>query len=102
MQLAVNVVDARLFSWNKFTKTGVAEHSDLHNVRITPLYDDACDVGFAVRNRETGVLTRWTVSHEVYDGTEDNELVATVFSPAPETLRACPALVGYTIHLLND
>lgn len=44
---------ASQFTWNG--NHGVAEASDLGNFSLQPIYDDACDEGFAVVSDRTGM-----------------------------------------------
>ena len=101
MLLNVVQINSSLFSHFPKTKRLVAEISDIHVSRFDRLYDDAADVGFAIRNEKTGNVTRWTLSNEVRDNVE-NELVAFNLVPTPESIRAQPILKGYTMTLLND
>lgn len=100
MLLNVVQVNSSLFSHFPKTKRLVADLSDIQVKRFQQLYDDACDVGFALRNEKTGNVTRWSVSDEVRDN--ENELVAYTLFPTPESVRAQPVLQGYSITLLND
>lgn len=79
----------------------VSEHSDMGNMPLlSPLYDDACDVGFASLNTQTGVLIRWFWSEDKRD--EEGELQVQVFKPCPESIQKVPALEGWVFHVLND
>ena len=101
MQLNVTQVNSALFTHNPKAKTLVAELSDLMITKFFPLYDDAADVGFAIRNPKTGNVTRWAVSNEIRDNVE-NELLGYKLVPTPESVRAQPVMKGYTMTLLND
>jgi hypothetical protein len=100
MLLNVVQINSSLFTHFRATKRLVSEISDtgLHNFQ--QLYDDAADVGFAIRNSKTGNVTRWALQDWVCDG--ENEVIEWAFVPTPESLRADPTLSGYTITLLND
>jgi len=82
-------------------KTLVTEHSDMGNMPLlSQLYDDACDVGFASLNSQTGVLIRWHLKEERKDA--EGELAVTIFGPCSESVHKVPALEGWTFHVLND
>lgn len=88
------------FSVSLEDKSLVTEHSDLgRNVQILQrLYDDACDVGIAIRGR-IGV-TYWYMHEEERDN--EGDLQVTIYKPCPETLHKYPLLKGWTVHILND
>ncbi len=88
-------------SVNSNSKTLVAEHSDMGRMPLfSPLYDDACDVGIALHNTQTGVTTRWHLLEEKKDN--EGDLQVTIFAPCHETLRMHRNLQGWTLHVLND
>lgn len=103
MQLHLSSINVAKFTCTAASKLFVAEHSDLKGEASLQqrLYDDACDVGFALYNPRTHALTRWAHSKDVVDERE-NELLCTIFVPTPETLRKYPGLLGWEIHVLND
>jgi len=104
MQLNPIPIDARRFSRAPSSLMLVADHSDICALRDFKgwdrLYDDACDVGIALRNPQTGVTTRWYMDDEKFD--REGDLEATVFKPCPETLRTQPQLAGWEVHIVND
>lgn len=82
-------------------KRMVIEHSDMGNMALqSQLYDDACDVGFAMLNTQTGVETRWYLIREVRD--TDGDLNASIFGACTESIRKNPELHGWVVHVLND
>lgn len=97
-QLQVPILSTKEFSWT--LPTFVAEASSLGNFRPTRLYDDACDVGFALKSQWTGVETRWALSREIRDG--ENELQGWEFVPTSEALRKYPRFRTYKVVILND
>lgn len=79
----------------------ITDHSDTGNMPLlSQLYDDACDVGLAMLNTQTGVQTRWALKEEVKDS--EGELQVTIFVPCSESVYKTPALEGWTLHVLND
>jgi hypothetical protein len=64
------------------------------------LYDDACDVGIALKNYKTGNITRWSIMTTERDS--DRDLVAWVLAPTPESLRKWPEMYGHKMIILND
>ena len=101
MQLQVSLVPNTAFTHNVAAKTLVAEISDLQLNKFDQLYDDACDVGFAMKNPRTGNITRWAMADEIRDPRE-NEVVGWYFVPTPESLAKNPTLRGYCMTLIND
>jgi hypothetical protein len=102
MELQVEVVNSKAFTHHPATKRLVAEISDIQLGGFDRLYDDAADVGFALRNPKTGNVTRWSLADEVRTGGADNELLGWYFKPTPESLYKNPALAGYCMTLIND
>jgi hypothetical protein len=101
MQLNVVQVNSSLFTHFPKTKSLVAEISDIGVRSFQPLYDDAADVGFALRNEKTGNVTRWALSETLRDPVE-GEILGWKMIPTTESVRSNPQLEGYTIRLLND
>ena len=88
------------FSVSLESKTLVTEHSDLGRaVQLQQrLYDDACDVGIAIRGK--GGVTVWFLHEEKKD--DEGDLQVTIYEPTSETLHKYPAVKGWTVHILND
>ena len=105
MQLTVDLVPSKEFSHFPVSKRMVAEISDLNGFEgFKPLYDDAADVGFAIKNVKTGNITRWAVVDEIRNrrDTLERELLGWYLAPTPESLRSNPVLEGYCMTLIND
>jgi len=101
MKLNVNIYDAGGLQVQDGKKL-VAEASDFNDVgfRTMPLYDDAVDVGIALRNPKTGNVTRWYLSNTDRDA--DYDVRCWEFKPTPESVRAYPRLVGWKVIIYND
>lgn len=94
----INPLSLERFTFHEDTKTLVAEASDFGPMRdgawwMQRLYDDACDVGIAIRSHETD---RVQVFHLEREETRDGDLLAWHFKPMDKT---CPVR-GVTIF--ND
>jgi hypothetical protein len=102
MQLKVDLIPSKAFSHFPKSKRMVAEVSDLNGFGgFKPLYDDAADVGFAIKNVKTGNITRWCVADEIRDPW-DNELLGWYLAPTPESVRRNPVLADYSMTLIRD
>ena len=102
MQLAVDTFPSKTFSHFPTTKRMVAEVSDLNGFEgFKALYDDAADVGIALRNVKTGKVTRWCLVTEIRCPRE-GELHGWYLAPTPESLRTNPVLADYSMTLIND
>jgi hypothetical protein len=64
------------------------------------LYDDACDVGLALRSHKTGMVTTWCLSDTEKDG--EGDVIRWVLVPTPEALRKNPGLRNYRLNIYND
>jgi len=64
MRLPLPTVSSRCFHYDPETKTFSAEASELPNVNfLSPIYDDACDAGFAMVSERTGMVATFCLSH---------------------------------------
>jgi hypothetical protein len=94
-----------IFSWMR-TANGmklVAEASDMGNRHLQPLYDDACDVGFAVESVHTGAVVTYVLSGPFYreDG-EDRELAGWNYIPTLDSCQRIPDCIGTSATIYND
>lgn len=102
MQLTVDTFPSSQFSHFPRTRRLVCEVSGLQGFSgFKPLYDDAADVGLALRNPRTGNVTRWHLADEIRCPRE-GELLGWYLKPCPESVRHNPVLEGYCIALIND
>jgi hypothetical protein len=102
MQLNPAIIDCNsAISHSRELKLMTAEISDLGLKSFDRLYDDAVDVGFALRNPKTGNVTRWALATEVRCNVE-NELLGWMFVPCSESIRNNPVLEGYSFNIVND
>lgn len=99
MQLHITPHSSSKFTHNSRKKLLTADISDISN-KFEQLYDDACDIGIALYNEGTRSVSYWHTGELLKD--REGELVGWVLRPTPETMRKCPATVGYTIRILND
>lgn len=82
------------------TKTLVAEASTLGYHGPRRIYDDACDVGIAVRSHRTGRLVRFYLDSEDMDRTDD--VAGWRFQPIPEDARRVPNAARTYVLIIND
>jgi hypothetical protein len=101
MQLDVTQYSSEGVSHNSHRGLLIAEASDLGLRGMERLYDDACDVGLALRNPRSGNVTRWSLLEEIRDPRE-NELLGWMLVPTFETLAKQPELRGYQFNIVND
>lgn len=98
-----NVIEfpSSFFTWSQ----GVAhaEASDMENRHLQPLYDDACDVGFAIKSDKTGEVVTYVMETPVYDiGEEERELLGWRYVPTAESIRKVPACANTKAVIYND
>lgn len=77
----------------------VTEASTL-GFKLERLYDDACDVGIAIKSTKTGNITTWFLEDTLVD-TAENELREWVLAPTTETVRKHRGLIGYKLRVFN-
>ena len=102
MERNVTQVNSKLFVHHPRHKLISTEHSDIGNINFQPLYDDACDVGLALRNHKTGSVTRWNLSESDTMKDPEGEIVYWTLHPTPESVRKFPATAGYRMRIYND
>ena len=101
MLLQVPTVSSSLFTHDREKRKLVAEISDLGlSNPFSRLYDDAIDVGFALKNPKTENITYWAYHDVCHD--PDGDVVYWKFYPLPESVRKNPSLAGYSLELFND
>lgn len=103
MQLNPQVISPAkgVISHSAAKKLMLAEISSLGLRGFQPLYDDAIDVGFALRNPHTGNITRWAMATEVIDERE-GEVLGWMCVPCTESVWRNPELAGYSFNIAND
>lgn len=92
-------VEKSMFTIDKITKTLVCEASTIRFGRLIRLYKDAIDVGVILTNRDTMKTTRWYWEQDVMC---NDDIIAWILKPCPESVRKCPSIADYTLHILND
>lgn len=98
-----NVIEfpSSMFTWTD--KVAVAEASDMGNRHLQPLYDDACDVGFAMKSDKTGEVVTYAMTRPFYQGEdEDRELAGWDYTPTSESIRKVPSCAGTKVVVYND
>ena len=103
MRLTLVEHSTRQFSYTNADKTLVAEASDLENRHLERIYDDACDVGFAVKSHLTGHVVTIVMTTPIYRGEgEDREVSGWHYTPADFSVRAFPECAGLKALIFND
>lgn len=68
MILQPSPISSSKFTYSKETFT--AEASDLRNIRLGKVYDDACDLGFTIVSEKTGKHAVFAEHAEIQNGEE--------------------------------
>jgi hypothetical protein len=103
MRLTLVEHSSNQFSYSNHNKTLVAEASDLDNRHLERLYDDACDVGFAVKSEKTGKVVVFVMQSPFYQGQgEDRELAGWHYVPTSESFRNIPECQNMEAKIFND
>lgn len=80
----------------------VTELSDLlpsQTIHAQRLYDDACDVGLAVKSEKTGRVATFVMSSV---DEREGEVSGWTYTPTRETSCAMPELAAVTVLVIND
>lgn len=92
-----------VFTIDTGSKEMVADVSDVVAPRgqvFGPLYDDAADVGIALRNERERTVATFALSNEKRD--DEGDVQMWVFEPTSESIQVHPSLKGWTVILFND
>ena len=103
MRLTLVEHSSRQFTMSDDRRTLIAEASDLDNRHLERLYDDACDIGFAVKSEKTGNVVVFVMQSPIYHGEgEDRELTGWQYVPTSESFRNVPECQGLEATIFND
>lgn len=83
------------------TKVLVAEASTLGYHGPRRIYDDACDVGIAIRSHRTGRLVRFYLDSEDMDHSGE-DVAGWRFRPIAEDVRRAPEASRTSVLIIND
>ncbi len=100
-ELPVNPLPLERFDYDKQKRTLTAFESDLRSQPfngtypwLQRLYNDACDIGIAIRSHHTGAIERFCLHKEMVD--REGDLQGWVFKPCPESKS------DLTVTIFND
>jgi hypothetical protein len=97
----INAVDSRKFSYHATKKTFFAEASDLYGHNLyQQVYDDAIDVGFAIRNYASGNIKRFYMATAHKD--REGDITHWTFKLIAEDARKNPELKDLSVVIFND
>jgi len=102
MKFKVIEFPSSMFSWQR-ESTGmilVGEASDLGNRHLQPLYNDACDVGFAVKSTHTDAVVTYAMSEVKKDA--EGEIQKWLYEPTEESIRKVPDCANTRAVIFND
>jgi hypothetical protein len=102
MRLTLVEHSSKTFGYNKADKTLTAFASSMDNRSLERIYDDACDVGFAVKSESTGAVVVYVMSSPLFHGEgEDRELAGWNYEPADFSVRKHPECAGTKAIVFN-
>jgi len=103
MRLTLVEHSEKQFTYTAANKELVSEASDLNNRHLERIYDDACDVGFAVKSETTGNVVVFVMSSPIFHGEgEDREISGWTYEPADFSIRKYPECRGMKATIFND
>ena len=88
------------FTYNKDTKTFIAEASELPTPMLGQVWPDSLDQGFVLVSRATGHEATFTIWEE--EKNSEGELEAYRLLPTPEAVKKNPGLKGVQVLVFND
>src|SRR4051812_3614743 len=95
----IYAIEATKFTFHN--RAFIAEASDLTGHELfRQIYDDAADVGFAIRNPKTGNVMRFHLAEEHKD--REGDTTHWTFHPIPADLRKHPCLADLKVVIFND
>jgi hypothetical protein len=103
--LPVRSIKSDIFSYVNETKTFCAEISTIQGnfpsfAIFQQIYDDACDVGFAMVSANTGTVVRFY--HASTDLDNEGDIMGWRFKPISEDVRRVSKLDGVSVLIIND
>ncbi len=100
MKLPLIEFSSKQFTLSADGKTLISEASDMENRHLQPLYNDACDRGFAVKSERTGNVVVFVLSDtELFP---DDGICSWKFTPTTESVRQHPECRGMSATIFND
>ena len=103
--MKLNLVEhsSKQFRYDAADKTLSAFASDMENRHLERLYDDACDVGFAVKSDNTGNVIVYVMTSPIYHGEgEDREIGGWCYTATSDSIRKHPECIGTKAIVFND
>ena len=88
------------FTYDSKTKTLIGEASDMLDSHLERLYDDSCDVGFAVRNPNTRNVVVFVLIKVNED--KEGEIQSWEYIISNDSVRNHPACSGMRAVIFND
>jgi hypothetical protein len=88
------------FTYNAADRTFTSEASDLDNRHLQRIYDDACDVGFAIKSDKTGEVVTYVMNSVKKD--EEGDVEYWTYHPALESQRKIPSCRDTMVMVFND
>ena len=94
--LPMNPVPSSAFQWHKDLRVFSIDISEFQHggYQLTRIYDDAADVGFAMKSAKTGVVQTFCLYST--EGSSEGELLFYVFKPLDKKLG------DIEVHMFND
>ena len=97
MKRQIIAVSSDIFSYHPNTKCMIADASDLRGVNLNQqIFDDAVDVGFAIRSERTKKVEVFSLIRINKD--EEGEVVSWTYAPIDYNL----SKIGLKVIILND
>lgn len=89
-----------MFTWTDSGLKGCCEASDMGNRHLQRLYDDACDVGFAIKSDKTGLVVKFHMD-KVHQS-DEGEITHWTYKACTECWRLGIEVPMIDITVFND
>lgn len=89
-----------MFSWSEGGNMATCEASDMENRHLQRIYDDAMDVGFAIKSDKTGRVVKFFM--ESVETDTEGEITHWVYKACHEDVRVNPAAAFVNVWVFND
>ena len=93
-----SIIDVDRFSYSAMARSLTAEDSDLSDMQVGRLFNDAADAGILVRGRRETIRFVWTG----VDLTDEGEIISWTFRPVDHRGRPLTDLKVAFITIFND
>lgn len=100
MKLPIIEFPSEMFTWSDGGRSASCEASDMGDRHLQRLYDDAMDVGFAMKSEKTGRVVKFYMD-EIHKN-DEQEVTHWTYKACHEDVRLNPEAMFIVVTVFND